>query len=145
MTAHHFAFSTNWRDGERLCRDCRYTYADGDHIEINTLQPRTHYVCPTGGGMGHSSIYTGDSHLHPELRTPTEHLCMCGAEFVIEDTETWRLSWEMQEPPGTPWHKVAVIQSRHATELQRQGLLALAMEGELIRSVEITQLVEVIP
>lgn len=144
MSEHYFKFSTNWNSNhERLCGDCHQTYNDGDHIEITTLKPYTSYVCPSGGGLdGHSAISTGEH--RPELRTLRDHLCVCGAEFVEEDRETWRLSWEMQAPLGPPrWRPVSVVRSRHAAEAQRDGLLQLIEQGEPIRSVELVQLVEV--
>lgn len=127
--------------GERLCKVCGQSYDDGEHIEITTLKPYTSYVCPTGGGRGHSSIWTG-ALLH-SLRTLTQHLCVCGRELVEEDKETWRLTWEMQEPAGTPWRMVTAIRTKHQAIQQREGLVQLIEQGEQIRNVSLVQLDEV--
>lgn len=141
---HYFKFSTNWiatADGQkRLCGDCGDPYGIGDHIEVTVLKPYTKYVCPTDDGeQGHSSRWTGA--YSPELRRPDDKLCVCGAEFVEEDTETWQLSWEMKRGPDDPWHPVSAIRSRHQAEKQRRGLLELIERGEAIRNVELVKLV----
>lgn len=133
MAAHHFAFSTNWSGRDRLCGDCNQSYGDGDHIEITTLKPYTSYVCPTGGGLGHSSRWTGAYRL--ELRTLHDHLCMCGAELVEEDNERWLLTWEMQTPLSDDWTPHSVVRSRHAAQAQYDGMLELIGQGEPIRGV----------
>ncbi|NKR30672.1 hypothetical protein GS538_11885 [Rhodococcus hoagii] len=137
MSAHHFEFSRNWNGSERLCGTCNSTYAEGDHIEIAVLKPYTSYVCPSGGGLGHSSVWTG-AYL-PSLRTVRDHLCSCGLQFVEEDTELWRLSWEMQGD-GTNWRRIDRVGSRHSTEHQRDGLEALISDGERIRDVQLVRL-----
>lgn len=135
--AHYFKFSTNWTaNGERRCGDCDQTYEAGQHIEITTLKPFTNYVCPAGGGYGHSGTYTGA--LIPSLRTLHQHLCICGAEFVEEDTESWTLTWEMKDPWSAEWRNVSKTQSKHAAHAQRAGLLELIERGEAIRNVELT-------
>lgn len=141
LVAHHFKFSTVWRGNQRLCGICSLPYDEGNHIEITTLKPYTSYVCPSGGGYGHSGRYTG-SHDHPELRTVRDHLCACGAEFVEEDRERWLLSWEMRSPSSSQWHRVETVASRHASEAQQAGLLALVEAGEPIRDVKRVELVE---
>ena len=139
--AHHFAFSTNWRDGKRLCGDCGQKYDDGDHIEVRVLDPFTRYICPVGNGqMNHSSTWSGAQDC-PELRSPRDKFCVCGAEFVKEDEETWRLSWEMDTGGG--WHPVSKVASRHETHTQRDGLTALIAQGEPIRNVSLVLLTEV--
>lgn len=135
MSGHYFAFSRNWLGADRLCGECGLTYAAGEHIEITTLKPYTSYVCPDDEGMGHSGIWTG-AYL-PVNRTLIQHLCICGREFVEEDRETWRLSWEMQREDGT-WGPVERIGSRSSTTNQREGLLTLPE----IRNVQLVQLVE---
>lgn len=135
--AHYFEFSRDFVDGERICGSCRLSYATGEHIEITTLKPFTNYICPSGGGTGHSSIYTG-AH-RPELRNLREHICACGRELVEEDHEKWMLQFEV-ERDGV-WAPVEVVQSRHATEQQYAGLMDLIEEGEPIRNVKRTQLV----
>jgi hypothetical protein len=139
-TAHYFAFSSTFRNGERVCRECDRSYARGDHLVVDRLKPRTKYVCPSGGGLGHSGMYTGALDAHPELRRPDEHLCICGEEFVEEDTETWQLTFEMRTPLDPEWHTVKVVRSRHASEQQRLGLIALAEQGEPIRNVNLVRL-----
>ena len=134
---HYFKFSTNWRDGTRLCGECALTYDEGDHIEINHLKPGTSYVCPDAGGLGHKSIYTGAYRL--ELRSLTDHICICGRELVEEDRETWRLTFEAQTPLDPEWHTVSHVQSKHAAHMQREGLLALIAQGEPIRNVELRE------
>lgn len=137
ISPHYFKFSTNWTaNGERRCGDCDQPYEVGQHIEITTLNPFTNYVCPDNQGMGHSGAYTG-AH-RPELRTLTEHLCMCGKALVEEDHERWTLSWEMRNPDSGEWHAVAKQQSKHAAHAQRDGLLELIERGEDIRNVELT-------
>lgn len=138
MREHYFAFSTNWSGTDRLCGDCGLTYDDGAHIEITTLKPYTKYVCPSGGGYGHSSVYTGS--YDPVGRRLTDHICLCGREFVEEDKETWRLSWEMDTGEG--WRHVEHIQSRHASEQQKAGLEELIAKGEPIRNVKLVELRE---
>ena len=101
---HHFKFSINWRAGKRLCGECGTTYDNGDHLLVDRLKPRTHYVCPSGGVMGHKSIHTGSYNV-PELRSPTDHLCPCGLELVEEDDEQWQLSFETQTPLDPEWHR----------------------------------------
>lgn len=137
MGEHHFKFSTNWRGLDRLCGECNLTYDAGAHIEIAVLKPYTSYVCPSGEGLGHSSRWTGA--YIPTLRTERDHLCACGLALVEEDTELWRLSWEM--PAGDAnWRRVERIGSRHSTEQQRDGLLALISNGERIRGVELVRI-----
>ncbi|AKD99198.1 hypothetical protein XU06_22845 [Rhodococcus erythropolis] len=137
--AHHFKFSTNWRGQDRLCGQCGNTYGEGRHIEITILEPFTSYVCPSGKGLGHSGIYTGA--YNPALRTMRDHLCDCGLRLVEEDTELWKLSWEMQDD-DTPWRRIDRVGSRHSTQQQRDGLETLASNGESIRNVRLVRLVE---
>lgn len=136
MSEHHFMFSTDWRSNDRLCGECHLTYDEGDHIEITVLKPYTSYVCPSGKGLGHSSIWTGA--YIPTLRTVRDHLCACGLEFVEEDAELWRLSWEMPAD-DTNWRRIERVGSRYSTEQQRDGLLALISGGEQIRGVELVR------
>lgn len=132
MSAHYFQpRSMYFRGNERLCGECDSTYPEGDHIEVNDLKPYTSYVCPTGGGLGHSSQYTG-AYLHV-LRSPRDKFCICGAELVEEDNEQWRLSWEMDT--GTDWRPVTKVGSKHATHQQRDGLEELIARGEPVRAV----------
>lgn len=138
MSAHYFVFSRDFANGKRLCGECRRNYDDGDHIEITTLKPYTSYVCPSGGFHGHGSIWTGA--LIPSNRTLTQHLCLCGLEYVEEDTETWQLTWEMQNPPGSDWRPRRVIRTRHAAAQQQEGLVELARQGEPIRNIELVRL-----
>ena len=139
MTAHYFEFSTNWLGTDRLCKACGLTYETGDHIEITTLKPMTNYVCPTGGGYGHKSIYTGA--YRPTLRTLRDHICICGAEMVEEDKERWLVTFELDQ--GSVWHPVETVHSKHAAQQQHEGLLAAIKQGEPIRNVTLRQLVEV--
>lgn len=141
MSSHYFVFSRNWRGSERLCGECSDTYDGGEHIEITTLKPYTKYVCPDDTGeLSHSSQWTGA--YHPANRSLRDHLCVCGAEFVEEDTETWQLSWEAKSTPDSPWHPVSAVRSRHAAEVQHRGLLELIERGEAIRNVRLVRLVE---
>ena len=131
--AHYFEFSRDFAGGKRVCGTCRRNYDDGNHIEITVLKPYTSYVCPSGGGLGHSSIYTGPH--RPELRRVTDDTCICGKKFVEEDTEKWRLTWEMQWPGADHWTRVTVTKSKHAAQSQHEGLLELIANGEPIRNV----------
>ncbi|WP_402465696.1 hypothetical protein [Isoptericola aurantiacus] len=140
MGAHHFEFSPRFRNGHRICAACDRDYDHGEHIEITTLKPYTSYVCPNDTGRGHSAIWTG-AHL-PANRTPTQHLCDCGAEFIEEDRETWRLTWEMQTPDRPDWHTVSKVASGHETAQQESGLRRLAEQGDGVRNVRRTRLVE---
>lgn len=141
MSAHYFVFSRDFNGPDRICAECCQTYDVGDHLLIDTLKPRTHYVCPESsdrtGAHGHSSIYTGA--YRPVMRTLRDHLCTCGRELVEEDTEQWRLTFEAQTPLDPEWHKVTVVQSRHAALEQQAGLLQLIDQGEPIRNVALEQ------
>ena len=138
---HYFEFSRDFDGLNRICGACRATYDVGDHILIDKLKPRTNYVCPAAssrtGGLGHKSIYTGD--YRPVMRTLRDHLCTCGLELVAEDTEQWRLTWEMVTPPSEDWHPVTVTRSKHAALTQQVGLLELIDRGEPIRNVVLEQ------
>ncbi len=136
--AHYFEFSRNF-DKEtfrRLCGRCGLRYDIGQHIEITTLKAMTHYVCPNDTGLGHSAIYTGAN--IPENRNLKSHLCMCGAAFVEEEHERWRLSWEMGL--DGQWWATEKVASKHATAQQRDGLVALASDGEEIRNIQLERL-----
>lgn len=137
MSAHYFTFSRDFQDGRRLCGECRLNYDDGDHIEVTVLKPYTSYVCPSGGGYGHSSTWTGA--YRPEGRSLRDKFCACSAEYVEEDTERWRLSWEMVGPHGDDWRPIEKVDSKHATHLQRDGLLELIGRGEPIRNVALVR------
>jgi hypothetical protein len=134
---HYFQFSTTWQESKRLCGECKQPYAEGPHIEITKLRSFTSYVCPTGGGYGHSSTWTGAYAL--DGRRLRDHLCICGEEFVEEDSEQWRLSWEHVGPFSDDWVPVTNTQSRHAAKQQHEGLLQLIAEGERIRNVTLEQ------
>lgn len=134
-TAHYFEFSSNWDGPNRRCGACGKTYDGGDHIEINTLKSYTDYVCPTGGGYGHSSIWTG-AYLH-SLRTLRDHLCTCGAELVEKDNERWRVTWEMANPWTGNWEHHENVQSKYDAEAQHCGLVSLISAGEEIRNVRL--------
>lgn len=143
MTAveHYFAFSRVWRDGKRLCGECHLTYDEGAHTEITVLKAYTKYVCPGAsdptGGRGHSSTWTGA--YIPELRRLDDDKCSCGATFVEEDDEQWRLAFEIQTPVHPEWHPVTVVRSKHAALQQQAGLLELIDQGEPIRNVVLEQ------
>lgn len=141
MEPHYFAFSTEWRDGQRLCRACGNTYDGGGHIESNVLKPYTKYVCSAAqpDTMGHSAVWSG-SRTTPELRSEKDAFCVCGAPYVEQDKETWRLSWEMIGPFDSAWHPVEKVASRHETHGQHAGLLELIEQGEQIRNVRLVQL-----
>lgn len=141
MSAHYFAFSRDFDGPDRICGECRSTYDQGDHILIDRLKPYTNYVCPSGGGYGHSGIYTGA--YRPVGRTLRDHVCICGAEFVEEDKETWRLTWEMRTPFEPEWHTQSVVRSKHGAHEQRDGLLQLIEQGEPIRHVRLVRVAEV--
>lgn len=139
---HYFAFSRHFDGNDRLCADCHQAYAAGPHRAVeNLLRPRTHFVCPSGEVDGHSGVYTGA--LHPELRRPGDDHCICGRQYVEEDNETWRLTFETQTPLDPEWHTVSVVRSRHAAQAQRDGLLSLIEQGEPIRNVELYEVQEV--
>lgn len=141
MEPHYFAFSTNWQGGKRVCRDCGRTYDAGKHIESNVLKPYTNYVCPSGGGYGHSSTWSGARDV-PELRSERDKFCLCGLELIEEDKERWLLSWEMIGPFSDDWRPVENMQSKHAALLQKAGLEELIARGEPIRNVRLMQMVE---
>lgn len=137
--AHYFEFSTNWQAGQRLCGSCNQTYGQGEHLEVNNLKSFTNYVCPTGGGYGHSSTWAGDRASHPELNSLRDAYCMCGAEYVEVDNEKWKLSWEMVDPFTGVWKKVKKVQSRHDAHAQHEGLQQLVIAGEQIRNIKLKQ------
>lgn len=61
-----------------------------------SLKMFTNYICPTGGGLGHSSIYTGG--YEP---TPVERgVCICGTPLVedLPDGFRYRLEFETVMP-----------------------------------------------
>ncbi len=104
----------------------------------DTMKPFTQYVCPTpgGSGLGHGSIWTG---AWKGKRSAYEHKCPCGATYVEQVEDGLHvLKWEMVGPHDTDYHSVA---NEHRVlrdaEAQRDGLLELAAEGELIRNVEL--------
>ena len=135
MAEHYFKFKTHLGPGKRPCGECGLPYDEAEHIEINLLQPYKHYVCPNAGGEGHLSRYTG-AYPH-EMRKLTDDVCICGTKLIEEDTERWRVSWEMQAPVGTPWRPVDAVSSKHAAKQQYDGLLELISQGELIRKVRL--------
>lgn len=141
MSAHDFQFSRDFVDGRRLCGECRMNYDDGDHTLIEVLKPYTKYVCPESSGrtgmLGHSGTWTG-AYL-PEMRRRRDDKCSCGATFVEEDTEQWRLSWEMVSPFTGEWKPVTKVQSKHGALSQQVGLLELIDQGEPIRNVRLEQ------
>lgn len=138
---HDFVFTRDWVDGRRLCGECRLNYDQGSHTLIEVLKPYTRYVCPQSSGrtgvLGHSSRWTG-AYL-PEMRRRTDGTCTCGATFVEEDKELWRLTFEAITPLDPDWHQVTVIRSKHAALQQQAGLLELIDAGEPIRNVTLQQ------
>lgn len=134
--AHYFKFSTNWQAGKRLCGSCKMTYDHGKHLEVNNLKPFTNYVCSTGGGYGHSGVWTGDRSRHPELNSPRDAYCICGEKLVEVDKEEWKLSWEMIDPFTGGWKKVKVIRNRHDSHRQHEGLQQLLATGE-VRNIKL--------
>ena len=136
---HYFEFSSDFRSGKRICGSCARNYDDGEHIEVTVLKPYTSYVCPTGGGLGHSGHWTGA--YRPELRSLRDKFCICGAAYVEEDREQWSLSWEMIGPFDDGWRPVSKTDSKHATHQQRDGLLDLIDQGEPIRNVVLTRVI----
>jgi hypothetical protein len=141
VSAHYFKFSRDFDGPDRICGECQLTYDRGEHVLIDRLKPYTNYVCPTGGGLGHSGISTGA--YRPVNRALSDHRCVCGVEFVEEDKETWRLSWEMQTPLSPDWTRQSVVRSKHAAQQQHAGLIDLRNQGEPIRNVTLVQVVEV--
>ena len=100
------------------------------------LKKFTQYVCPEGRGLGHGSLWTGALKTG---RRPGDHLCYCGTPYVEEVEDGLHLlTWERVGPGETDYHPV---KKEHrvlaAAEEQRNGLLALIDEGELIRNVEL--------
>lgn len=136
MSAHVFTFSRNWSGGKRLCGTCNHNYDEGDHIHVAVLEPYTSYVCPSGGGHGHSSVWSGSQNT-PELRSPTDNLCDCGETYVKEDDEVWRLSWDMKDPITGDWRPVERIGTKHSTHGQRDGLLTMPDEIANVRLVRV--------
>jgi hypothetical protein len=137
MTEHYFKWSRDFRESARLCGECHLTYEQGEHIEITTLEPYTSYVCPVDTGHGHSAMFTGA--YRPELRSLTDHLCICGAVFVKEDRQQWQLSWEMRDESGR-WYPVERIGSHHSTWVQWNGLNELESSGEDVRNVRLVRM-----
>lgn len=126
-----------WAPSPKLARAVARFPSPEAHAEQHArLKPGTHYVCPTGGGYGHSSVYTG-AH-NPVFTRPGDHRCMCGEEFVEEDRETWRLTFESPDPWSGDWHPVTVTRSRHAAHEQHRGLLELQEQGQ-VRNVQLVQ------
>jgi len=134
--AHIFKFSRNWSGGKRLCGTCHLTYDQGDHIHFAVLEPYTSYVCPKGGGYGHSSVWSG-SQACLELRSPLDEFCICGEKFVKEDTEEWLLSWQMKDPITGCWRPVQRRGTKHSTHQQRDGLLTMPDEISNVQLVKV--------
>lgn len=141
--AHTFEFSTNWSETRRrLCKRCSLDYDAGEHIEVKVLKPFTNYVCPVGAGqLGHSGVYSGAQN-SPELRSPQDKFCICGAEFIEEDTETWRLSFEIPALHTGERTPVERVGTRTSTHNQKAGLEELVRAGEHVRKIRLTRLVE---
>lgn len=135
MDAHEFVFSTKWHAGKRLCGQCHLDYEQGNHIEVRVLEPYTSYVCPTGGGHGHSSRWSGSQGV-PELRRSTDNLCICGETFVKEDDELWNLSWEYVDLWTGDWKPCSRTGSRYSTHEQHRGLLSMPEEIRNIKLVK---------
>lgn len=135
-TAHVFTFSRDWSGGKRLCGTCHLNYDDGAHIHVAVLEPYTRYVCPNDTGRGHSSCWSGSQDV-PELRTPTGNLCICGSQYVKEDDEEWKLSWEMKDPHTGNWRPIKRRGTKHSTLHQRDGLVTMPDE---IRNVQLVRL-----
>lgn len=96
VAAHVFVFSRDWSAGKRLCGECHLTYDGGEHLHVAVLEPYTAYVCPRGRGQGHSSVWSGAQDV-PELRSPRDNLCACGATYVKEES----IPNPPEFPPGT--------------------------------------------
>ena len=103
------------------------------------LKPYTSYVCPNDDdGRGHSSVWSGAQNV-PELRGPDDDHCSCGAQYVEEDREVWRLSFDMIDPWTGDWKPVKRDGTRHSTHQQRDGLLSMPDE---IRNVKLRKIGE---
>lgn len=116
------------------CRGCRKPWPCPD-ADLLPMKPYTKYVCPNGGGYGHSSLWTGV--LNPAVRCRSDGYCGgCGALLVaeVDDGTRWRLTWEMDSGHG--WHPVDK-ETSSATEARSQieGLRELQAAGEPIRNV----------
>lgn len=135
MTAHVYAFSRDWRAGKRLCGECHLTYDEGEHLHVAVLKPFTSYVCPNGSGRGHSSMWSGAQNV-PELRRPNDDRCVCGAQFVEEDAEVWRISFEVLSPYSGDWAPVERLGTKRSTHEQRDGLLTMPDE---VRNVQLAR------
>lgn len=103
---------------------------------MTELKKYTHYVCPNGLGLGHSAKWTGAL---TGGQKPGDELCICGAPYVEEVEDGLHvLTWEMVGPFDTEYHPVRKEHRVLAqAEQQRDGLLALIGQGELIRNVEL--------
>lgn len=138
MAEHVFKFSREFRDGKRLCGECWQTYDQGEHQHVAVLKPYTSYVCPNDTGLGHSSVWSGAQNV-PELRRPNDDRCTCGAQYVEEDREVWRLSWEYVSPFTGDWTPVERDGSKHGTHQQRDGLLSMPDE---VRNIQLRKIGE---
>jgi len=136
IESHVFTFSRNWVDGKRLCGSCHLTYDEGEHVHVAILEPYTNYVCPSGGGLGHRSVWSG-SQSTPELRSLTDDKCVCGATLVKEDTELWLLSWDMRDPYTGKWRPMKRMGTRYSTHGQREGLLTMPDDIANVRLVKV--------
>lgn len=99
--------------------------------DVPRLKKFTKYHCPTGGGLGHGSLWTGALGCGQH---PTQHLCPCGAALVelVEDGYTYRVTWEALSPWNDgewyPSHRdtteraSAVDQYRQLVEWERTGV-----------------------
>jgi len=132
MAAHVFKYSRDFQGGKRICGECRRTYDQGEHQHVAVLKPYTSYICPNDTGLGHSAVWSGAQNV-PELRTPTDDRCICGAQFVEEDREVWRLSWEYVSPWTGDWTPTQRDGSKHSTRQQRDGLRTMPAEVRNVR------------
>lgn len=121
------------------CRGCAEPWPCPD-AELLPLKPHTHYVCPNGGGYGHSQMWTGA--LNPAVRMRSDGYCLCGA-LLVEETDDgirWRVTFELNTGDG--WHLVTKETSseRNARD-QVAGLREQEATGEPVRSIALARAV----
>jgi hypothetical protein len=102
------------------------------------MKPYTKYVCPSGGGYGHSGHWTGAR--NPAVSSINDGYCMCGAVMVeeVKDGTLWRVTFEADT--GYGWHPVVKeTDSERNARAQVEGLHKLEAAGEPVRDIRLSK------
>jgi hypothetical protein len=123
------------------CQGCRQPWPCPEvQAEMLPLKPYTKYICPNGGGYGHSSHWTGARNLAVSSRH--DGYCICGAVMVeeVDDGTRWRVTFEADN--GFGWHPVVnETSSERDARSQVKGLHQLQADGEPVRKIGLARAV----